>query len=683
MKNIIISLGIFLVSLQIAYAQDYRFGKVSKEELQQKEHPRETDADAAILYREMNTTFEYTADGGFEKTYEIFERVKIYSKAGFDNATKKISVYEGNNIEKLSDLKGYVYNLENGNVVDEKLKKSAIFETKRNEYYTDVAFTMPNVKEGSVIEYQYKIKSAYIDNIDPFVFQEEIPVDKVYMSFSAPEYFNYKMYQKGWLELPVKEDSKERKITYRQNTSPSLNYGANRSQGGNFQSRTSRSQLSQSRNATYQEKSYEIELEDVPALKEEAYSGDVSGYGSAVIFELSLVRYPGSAPEVYTTTWEDVSKNVYKNPSFGSVLTKTDYFASDLDALLVGAKNSDEKVQRIFHYVKNKMNWNDFKGIVVGDGVRNAYKNNTGNVAEINLMLTAMLKYAGINASPVLISSKNNGIPLFPTSKGFDYVVAGIEGTSTVHLLDASDKEGTIDVLPLRLLNWQGRILRDNGSSTWVKLYPDTPATESMLITAELSEDLNVTGTTRIRYTGHYARKAREEFLEVSVMDTQKKLEASLKGAELSEIKFKDLNSTDKPVSLEYGFELVDAAEVVGDKIYVSPLLFMTMTDNPFTTSDRTYPIDFGYAKKDRYIINITIPEGYQVETLPESSAFAFGNDIGSFAYRVNQKQNVLQMSVDFSIKEPVIPAADYQNLKKFFQLLIDKENEKVVLSKA
>ena len=56
-------------------------------------------------------------------------------------------------------------------------------------------------------------------------------------------------------------------------------------------------------------------------------------------------------------------------------------------------------------------------------GTRKAYLEGEGNVADINLLLIAMLRSQGVDANPVLVSTRNNGIPLFPTRKGFNYVI--------------------------------------------------------------------------------------------------------------------------------------------------------------------------------------------------------------------------------------------------------------------
>lgn len=86
---------------------------------------------------------------------------------------------------------------------------------------------------------------------------------------------------------------------------------------------------------------------------------------------------------------------------------------------------------------------------------------------------------------------------------------------------------------------------------------------------------------------------------------------------------------------------------------------------------------------KDRYIVNILLPDGYKVEALPENVVYNLGENQGSYRYLISQVGKKLQLSVEFAINQSHITAEEYGNLKKFYELLIAKENEKVVLSKA
>ena len=190
-------LGIFLILLgttQNTFSQNFKFGKVSIEELQETEHKVDPSVNAAILHREYKTRFEYAEHEGFFLITEVFERIKIYKKEGFNWANKKVRLYQGSGSsrEEISSLKGYTYFLEGSKIQEVKLKKDGIFEEKLNKYNKLKKFTMPNLKEGCVIEYKYTIKSPFTSNIDAYRFQETIPVNSVKMDFKTPEYLNYK-----------------------------------------------------------------------------------------------------------------------------------------------------------------------------------------------------------------------------------------------------------------------------------------------------------------------------------------------------------------------------------------------------------------------------------------------------------------------------------------------------------
>jgi len=672
MKSSLITFIAILCFVGTTEAQNYKFGKVSKEELLQKEHPNNPTADAAILYRETKTDFQYTQDSGWYMVTDYFERVKIYNKEGFDWANATIDLYKGDGEDKLIGLKGYTYYLDaDGKIEEVKLRNDGIFEEETAKFLTRTKITMPDVREGCIIEYKYTINSPFIFHIDEFRFQETIPVDKVNVTFTSPEYFVYKSHQRGWVPYKVDRETRERTMSYRQT---SLDIKA--FSGAGLPETTTRE-------VKFKEDTYTVNVENVPALKEEAYVGNLNNYSTALQFEMSYMDFPGSPLKTYSTTWEDVSKSIYRVDNFGLELERNNYFENDIDNILSGVTKPEEKVGRIFSYVLNKMNWNGYAGFYSNDGVKSAYKKGSGNVAEINLMLVAMLRYANLDANPVLVSTKSHGIPLFPTRNGFNYVIAAVQFPQGILLLDATNKDAEIGVLKSEVLNWQGRIIKKDGSSGWVSLSSMVPAVKSAMVNAEIKPDHSISGKVQNRFTGNYAFKYRTEYKSLNEDAQRKAIEKDANQAELSNLHFENLNKLGEPVSLEYDFESMDAVEDVAGKLYFSPMIFMATTENPFLSETRLYPIDFGFPMKNRYILNIEIPEGYNVESIPENSVFNLGENTGSFRYLISQIGNKLQLSVEFSINKSFIAAEEYGNLKKFFELLIAKENEKVVLSKA
>src|SRR5690606_10425996 len=225
-------------------------------------------------------------------------------------------------------------------------------------------------------------------------------------------------------------------------------------------------------------------------------------------------------------------------------------------------------------------------------------------------------------------------------------------------------------------------VISKNGTSSWVSLSSIVPAVKSAMVNAEIKPDFSVSGKVQNRFTGNYAFQYRSQFKGLNEDSQRKEIEKISKPAELSNLHFENLNTLGQPVSLEYNFETPAAVEEVAGKLYISPMIFLADQETPFKAETRQYPIDFGYPMKDRYIINIALPEGYKVESLPENAVFNLGNNVGNYRYLISQMENKLQLSVEFAINQSFIAAEEYGNLKKFYELLIAKQNEKVVLSK-
>ncbi len=652
-------------------AQELKFGKVSKEELQEKFNPIDSAAVATYLYKYRSTYFQYTNGNGFELITEVHERIKIYNKEGFDYATKKIKLYKnGSEKEAVNGFKAYTYNLENGKVVDTKIGKDSQFSTELSEYWNEESFTMPNLKEGSVIEYKYKIISPYVSNVDEFVFQHDIPIKRLVASMDTPEYFNFRMSGKGFLNIEPRTERKNKtvNVTQRVKENPKDGYsgGTTKQQRGTL---------------NYLSTITHYEMDNVPALREEPYVNGINNYRAGMKYELSFIKYPDSPMKQYATDWEAVVKTIYKSSNFGGELKKTGYFEKDVAALLAAATSTSEKISAIYSFVKSKVKWDEDYGKYTRDGVKKAYKEGTGNVAEINLMLTAMLRHAGLDANPVLVSTRKNGVPLFPTREGYNYVVSSVQLENGIVLLDATSAYSTPNVLPFRALNWVGRIIKKDGSSSTVDLYPKKNSATKVFMNTTLTENGEINGKIRKAYTNHHAVNFRQSYIgnqETYLED----LEKENGDMEIENFAVKNESELGKSVIASYDFFLEEGVDVIGDKIYFSPLLFLGTSENPFKLDNRQFPIDFGYPSGSNYVSSVTLPEGYRVESLPEPMAIGMPNSMGNFKYEILDKGNMVQLKVTTAINEPVISADYYATLKEYFKKMIEKMNEKVVLSK-
>ncbi|WP_250434864.1 transglutaminase domain-containing protein [Hanstruepera flava] len=670
MKNITLIL-IALFSFN-SFSQDYRFGKVSKDELLEKRNSQDTSAHATILYHNQEIYYQYSQNDGFTQVNTMYRRIKIYDKEGYNWATHQIRLYDqsASSGEDLKSLRGYTYHLENGKVKKTKLKSESIFEEKESDNWELLKFTLPNINDGVVIEYEYAIHSPYIA-LEDVVLQELIPIKQLDFEVRIPEFFNFNktVNPKSTYYPEVLESEYDRvENTYARNRVTT--------------SRGTQSSTTEGSEWRFKERKTEVHETNIPALVYEPYVDNLRNYQTRISWEYAFFRGPDGEIKTYSTTWDKVVETIYRNDNFGGQLNKTSYFDDDLDAVLAGVDDPMEKAARVFNFVKSKVKWNKFVSIYSNDGVKSAYKTGSGNVSEINLMLTAMLRYAGLTANPVLVSTRSHGIPILPTRSGFNYVISAIEVQDGLILLDATNPYTTANILPEHVINWQGRIVREHGSSAWIPLNSNTSSKETVSLNIKINDDLSIDGKVRDHLTNHLAFDFREQYNNINNELHIQKLEEDKGEIEISNLEISGGKELSKPIMYSYDYHLENAIEEIGDKLYMSPMIFMEPKENPFKQEARLYPIDIIYPRSEKYVVNMMLPDGYIVESLPKNTKIQYNNNEGEFTYLARENGKMLQFTINLDMNKTLILPENYPEFKRFFELMIEKETEKIVLKK-
>lgn len=664
----LIRLSAFLLLTTNLIAQEFKLGKVSVAELEQKVHPKDTSAVAAILYKKGVSRMEFDQNEGFYMMTYVETRIKIYKKEGYEWANQNVWYYNTNNLkEKVFFTDAVTYNLVDGKIEKTKLKSDGSFDEVLSKFRGQKKITMPNVKEGSVIEFRYTIRCPNEGIIRDWDFQSSIPVNYSEFKVAYPEYYVFKPRQKGYLFPKVITLKGPKSITI-----------SSKERGNGYVSKTSFS----TDKIDYIETEVTYIAQDYPALKDESYVNNINNYNASVEHELALTHFPNSGIKEYATDWNSVVRTIYEYEDFGPELNKTGYFEEDLKKLLADKKTQDEKIWAILNHVKSNVKWNGYMGYGCDNGVKKTYKEKTGNIADINLMLTAMLRYSGLTANPVLVSTRSNGIALFPNRNAFNYVIAAVETPNGFILLDASDKYSTPNILPFRTLNWLGRLIRKDGSSQEIDLMPKKTSNDIVFMNYDIDAQGKVAGKTRRQCSDYNAMIARGNFEKLKEEEYLEKLENNSGKIEISEYSRTNEKDLLAPTVETYSFTGNNLCELIGDKIYVNPMLFFTHDKNPFKQEVREYPVDFGYPFLDKYNITIKIPDGFTAETLPTAVTFNMENNLGSFKFNIAANENTLQLIVAHQINEAIVTTEQYDMLKEFYKSLIAKQTEKIVLKR-
>lgn len=647
-------------------AQNYKFGKLEINDIVEVD----TSSAATVVYKKQKSFYDYRMDDGFVLITEYERRVKINNNKGLDYANIEIDLYDESAKEKeiIQGIKGITYNLVNGKIEKTKLKNKEVFEEKYNKYWKKIKIVMPDVQKGSVVDVKYFTESPFVYKIKDVILQERIPVKEFDYQITIPEYFTFDLYENVKSNYKIKLEVEEKR------TKKDIKWKEKVNQHGGFVLQEFE------RTLDYKDKTIRFNEKNIPVFFEETFSMPLNNYVIKLAFDLESTKSFDDRVSNYATSWDLITKKIYESDSFGGELNKNNYFKNDIDELITTNLSQTDKISLVFDFVKSKVKWNGFTGYFTDLGVKKAYKEGKGNVADINLMLIAALRYVGVSANPVLTSTKSNGEAMFPTRQGFNYVVCGIEVNDNVLLLDATELNTSIDILPERVINWKGRIIREHGSSAWVNLFPKRNSVNSVVIFAKLKENLELEGKARSQKSDYFAFNYRNQFRSVKNEDIIKetfKNEVSIKN-----FKVANENQLGSPIKQTYDFVYSDGIEQIGDDLYLSPKLFLTKENNIFSKNERKYPVDFMYPRTNKNIINLTIPKGYKIKSIPENVKVMMSDNLGEYSFLVKQHGNSVQISESFQINFPIIPVSYYEDLKLVYKKLIEKNAEKIVLEK-
>ena len=143
-------------------------------------------------------------------------------------------------------------------------------------------------------------------------------------------------------------------------------------------------------------------------------------------------------------------------------------------------------------------------------------------------------------------------------------------------------------------------------------------------------------------------------------------------------------NVKDIHLPMKETYELVMSEQITsaGDVIYLNPLLLERIEENPFKLENREYPVNYTSPFERTYMCKILIPEGYVVDELPKSKAMALPANAGKYTYSVTQTGSTLSIISNFTINKSIFTQPEYPNLREFYNQVVAKQAEQIVLKR-
>ncbi len=670
--NLAIAFIAICFQFQLSVAQKFpvKWGKIDDAEIAMTKYDKDTSAAAVVICDVGEVNFSVSpSNNEFQLNFKQHTRIKILNRNGFKYATVEIPLYsKQKNKERAQSIDGVTYNFENGKKVKEKLKSKDIINEKIDENHTMVKFTLPNVQVGSIIEYEYEISSDYIFNLRTWYFQSDIPT--MYSEFNTliPEFFYYQKFEKGFYSYNQNiSDNRSESFSFKYETMPQRGGGTMR--GEETLPSTSISN--------------KMVVTNIPAFKEEPFMTTAQNYIMKVEYELTRVQFPRSAVSYSAGTWESLNRELLNEEKFGVQLGKKSYFEDKVKPIIANCTTPLEKMKAIYQYVQNNIKWNERFSIYASDGVKDAFKNQKGNNAEINFILINMLQAAGIDANAVISSTRGNGYPnwVIPNTGQFNHILVNVMLDNKSYILDATDIYCPFNLLPPRTLNAQGRII---GENRWGNIRVDSSGSYSYMSSIDMA--FNDKGELAGKiiyvnkgYAAYYNRKAMKA--ETNLDKYVEKNQLFTKTLDLQNYKFENVDSIEKPLREEYSFVYKNVTKNT-DIIYFTPILDKIVEENPLKLTERVYPIDYNYPYDVTIMSKLTIPEGYKVAEKPANITMMLPSGKGKLTMNVSEVGNLIQVVLKFQILKTSFSPLEYKDLKELYAQLVAKQNEQIVLKK-
>ena len=651
MKHLLLLVAVFIyIPLN---AQKIKFGKIAMSDIVETANKLDPEAEAAYLISTCQIEYIFSGSPVLIANYHF--RIKVYKEEGEEYANFELPFYER---EKVKYIEAISFNEENGEIVETKLDRKDIFIEETSEKWSVKKFAIPNVKSGTVIDVKYSYDSPYLNSIPQWYFQNEIPGYYSEFKLVVPKYFKLSPIPSGI--IPLETEKKEHA------------------------------------NSTHGEVSYTFKADSIPAIKDDDYVLNINDYRAGLKYEISSITYQDGRVENYSEDWNNIAIKLNTNEDFGRMIKKK---IKDLDYIIEESKsfNTKEKIQHIYDYVINNYSWDKSYGIYANEGLNKLIKERSGNIGDINLLLINLLKKANLEVYPVVMKTRFSGLlnTNFPSRTELNYLIALVKYDDIEVYLDATSKYIPVGQLPLRATNMQGIIIKEKSGEVIIIDNPNKYGSQIYCEFSLMPEDVKLEGVVKYKKSKYAAAKTRiesdedyedeeddEDKQDIEGDDDSEEEDDLIKQDEKEFISIEHLEDIYKPINFTYNESLYSPVRKIGNEIFVDACLIYGIDENPFEDEERLYPVFYNYAIDLKRVMSITAPDGYKLSSIPEKMIIGLEGQEAQFIYEIKEIGDKLLIYYTLKINKEVFYGENYKSLKTFYDMIIKKQEEKIIFAK-
>ncbi len=592
----------------------------------------------AVFVHLVDESFQMTPHNTSISTIHVIQQIlkergkKVAEvEIGYDSTYEKVELIFAHTITK----EGEVVSVGKENIRDvSKYLDYPLYSNARA-----FIISMPSVDIGSIIEYKVKIYSSKLINEDDFSIvyrlREQYPIFNAKFKLILPH--NKKIYFKYLHKERAEKYSLEPQTIYEKKN-----------------------------------KIYLWEFKCIEPIVHEYNMPPLAEVNPAIIISSF-------------SSWEEIYKWWHKLFIDKIILNKE--VKAFVDNLIKEVSSDLEKAKRIYEFCTKNIR---YVAVEYGKSgyephlANEVFLNRYGDCKDQTVLLTAMLRYAGLKAYPVLIPTRE----VYPISKdfpsiNFNHAICALDYKGKLIFMDPTSETTSFGNLPLGDQNRYAMVFKDKGEEII-----RTPLKKNNAIIYKTIISLDKEGkavierevTTKGFYTTGYRWYLKHTHPDKIKEDIQNKMIEISSFARLLEYKIKNIDSFDEPPLLYYRFLSKQFLNPAGNLRIVSLPTDIGVDYNLISKEKRNFSVDFDGVYTKNSTVKIVLPPNLKVKYLPQNINLHTKHFSFSVTYKV--KNNTIIVQRIFTVKKRFVSEDEYQVFKKKLELVCFFLREKIILIK-
>lgn len=585
----------------------------------------EKNADAVII---LDSGY-YTVSTDYNLLFDHTQKIKIQTEAGLPFANFEIPFSEN---DSLLQFTGEIISPNSTQKIDKR--KVKIEKTTNGNFIAQINLT--DAKVGDEIKFYYKLRLAGLENMNNWYFQNDIPVRKSTLTTKIPSFIFYYKFLEGQRNL----NNVDRSIT-------SEKFG---DEDYNFQLET-------------------YQMDSLPAYRNEPDTPGEEFFISKLTFHLSEYTIPNQPTKYFLpASYEDLSINWASDSYFKQIYQEERYLQEKIDQIYHRKFTDEKNIRSLYYFIRNNFTADNS---LYDDDLSETFKRRAGNEQQLNMLLAKMLNQAGFSAYLLALSTLDNRpvYPALPYFSLFNKFVVMVKTADQTYFLDASDPHLLFNMLSPNCINSGALMISrvNNGMIPLDYLFDDTEIVMAKITVTDSSSMQVAYKNTRkgysvytfdTKYLQNY-KSYNDYLIETIFMNPNWNIMSH---------EIKDNFDQNKFVTEDLSFTTNLSEKVNQDIISIPSTLRNDFIQNPFPAIDRQNPITLYTPINRKGQYEITIPEGYSIQNIPQAGAMSLEDDAGKFFYEVVQNGNTINISYTLTVNKVIYLPSEYAQLSEFFE---------------